>query len=115
MYTSTRDNSVRVSAAQAIANGISKDGGLFVPTQIPTLTADELKELVGMDYQGRAVAVLSKYLSDFTEQEVQQCCFAASVSADKAKLPVGIELDADIFENSIVTAGIRKRQIFDFD
>jgi hypothetical protein len=45
MYTSTRDNSVRVSAAQAIANGISKDGGLFVPTQIPTLTADELKEL----------------------------------------------------------------------
>ena len=46
MYTSTRDNSVRVSAAQAIANGISKDGGLFVPTQIPVLSSDELKELV---------------------------------------------------------------------
>lgn len=30
-YKSTRDNSVCVSAATAIANGISKDGGLYVP------------------------------------------------------------------------------------
>lgn len=73
MYTSTRDNSVRVTAAQAIANGISKDGGLFVPTEIPTLTLDEIKELSALDYQGRAVKVLGKYLSDFTQEELVDC------------------------------------------
>ncbi|MBQ7101972.1 MAG: threonine synthase, partial [Clostridia bacterium] len=77
MYTSTRDNSVKVTAAQAIANGISKDGGLFVPTEIPTLTLDELNELVGMDYQGRAVMVLGKYLSDCTAQELTDCVSGA--------------------------------------
>ena len=30
LYTSTRDKSIRVSAAQAIAQGISNEGGLFV-------------------------------------------------------------------------------------
>ena len=37
-YTSTRNNALRVSASHAIANGISEEGGLFVPTQIPQVT-----------------------------------------------------------------------------
>ena len=43
LYTSTRDNSVRVSSAVAIAKGISDDGGLFVPTEIPKLTGATLE------------------------------------------------------------------------
>ncbi|MBQ6092909.1 MAG: hypothetical protein IJL00_04470, partial [Clostridia bacterium] len=31
LYTSTRDKTVHVTSAQAIARGISADGGLFVP------------------------------------------------------------------------------------
>ena len=41
-YTSTRDNSVKVSAAYAIATGISPDGGLYVPENIPAFTYEEL-------------------------------------------------------------------------
>ena len=37
-YTSTRDASVKVSSAMAISQGISEDGGLFVPEFIPKLT-----------------------------------------------------------------------------
>ena len=33
-YTSTRDKNVSVESAQAIAVGISSDGGLFVPVEI---------------------------------------------------------------------------------
>ena len=36
-YNSTRNRSVSVSAAQAIAQGISKDGGLFVPENLPNI------------------------------------------------------------------------------
>ena len=36
-YTSTRNNQISVTAAQAIAGGISPEGGLYVPTALPTL------------------------------------------------------------------------------
>ena len=37
-YVSTRDKSNRVSSAEAIAHGISKEGGLFVPESFPKLS-----------------------------------------------------------------------------
>ena len=44
LYTSTRDNSVKVSAAHAIAQGISEEGGLFVPCEFPHFSVDKIKE-----------------------------------------------------------------------
>ena len=41
-YTSTRDKSIRISSAEAITKGISAEGGLFVPTEIPHITLDEI-------------------------------------------------------------------------
>lgn len=72
-YISTRDNSIKVSAATAIASGISKEGGLYVPEQIPTLTKEDFKTLCGMDYPARASFVLGKFLGDFTAEEVDHC------------------------------------------
>ncbi len=76
-YFSTRDNNVGVSAAQAITQGISKDGGLFVPESFPQLNADDINSLLEKTYVERATFVLSKYLTDFTEKEVQECARAA--------------------------------------
>ena len=42
-YKSTRNSEVKVSSAQAIAQGISEDGGLFVPSEIPAITLDDIK------------------------------------------------------------------------
>ena len=39
LYTSTRNNEIRVTAAQAIAQGISEEGGLFVPVELPQRSA----------------------------------------------------------------------------
>ena len=50
LYTSTRDKSVQVSSAQAIAQGISVDGGLFVPTEIPSIDKAFVDSLVPLDY-----------------------------------------------------------------
>ena len=36
-YTSTRNNAVSVDAAKAISQGISEDGGLFVPMSFPQI------------------------------------------------------------------------------
>ena len=45
LYTSTRDKSVRVTAAEAIAKGISSEGGLFVPTEIPAISKEFIEKL----------------------------------------------------------------------
>ncbi len=76
-YNSTRNSGVSVDAARAITQGISKDGGLFVPDHFPTLTADEIASLVELSYVDRATYVLKKYLTDFTEEEVAECTAAA--------------------------------------
>ena len=72
-YNSTRDNSCRVTAAQAISRGISSEGGLFVPEAFPQLSMDELQGLVGKSYNEKAKAVLSKCLTDFSAEELANC------------------------------------------
>ncbi|MGN0444777.1 MAG: threonine synthase [Acutalibacteraceae bacterium] len=73
LYTSTRDNSVKVNSADAIVHGISSDGGLFVPTEIPKIDASFISELVPLDYISRAKKVLKLYLTDFTDEEIAMC------------------------------------------
>ena len=36
-YNSTRNSELSVNAARAINDGISKEGGLFVPAELPKL------------------------------------------------------------------------------
>ena len=55
-FTSTRAVK-RISAAQAIAQGISEDGGLFVPSEFPALDCRTLDSLVNMSYKERAKKV----------------------------------------------------------
>ncbi len=76
-YKSTRNSALRVSSAQAIAQGISEDGGLFVPEHIPTLTENDLKALCDMSYIERAESILMKYLSDFSLDEIKLCANGA--------------------------------------
>ncbi len=76
-YKSTRDSSLNVTSAQAIAQGISTDGGLFIPESIPQITIDELKAIADMSYSERANAVFSKFLTDFTPEEIAYCTSGA--------------------------------------
>ena len=69
-YLSTRDKTLRLTASQAIAQGLSRDGGLLTPESFPTLTPAMLEELRGMSYGQRAVAVMELFLDGFSRQEL---------------------------------------------
>ena len=71
LYNSTRDGKNKISAAEAIATGLARDGGLFVPDTIPALNPEDIKELCNMDYRQRAVKVMSMFLEDFTVSELE--------------------------------------------
>ena len=72
-YKSTRNSDIKVTSAEAITQGISAEGGLFVPEEIPAISIDEIKGLADMSYADRAAFVFSKYLTDFTDAEIHYC------------------------------------------
>jgi threonine synthase len=72
MYHSTRNRNIKVTASQAILQGLSPDGGLFVPEYIPKLTIS-MDRLSDMNYHELAYEVLKLYLTDYTEDELKDC------------------------------------------
>lgn len=73
LYNSTENRNEVVSASQAIAQGISKDGGLFVPQEFPCYSLETFRSLLSLDYKGIAKKVFSDYLTDFSESEIEEC------------------------------------------
>ena len=67
-YVSTRDKSLSYTAAQAIEQGLSRDGGLFLPETFPTLP--DLETLRPMTYEQRAAAIMGLFLEGFTQEEL---------------------------------------------
>ena len=72
LYKSTRGKGETVTASMAILKGLSEDGGLFVPTEIPKMDVPAEK-LAQMTYQETAYEVMSRFLTDFTEDELKNC------------------------------------------
>ena len=61
-FFSTRDQNRKVTSSQAIAQGLSDEGGLFVPASFPQV---DVKALCGLDYPALAAAVVREYLTDY--------------------------------------------------
>lgn len=85
-YLSTRDAGLRMSAAETIKMGLSRDGGLFTPVSFPALQPEELQALCGMPYARRAAFIMGKFLDDFSEEELNRYTERA-YSADKFDHP----------------------------
>ncbi len=81
-YKGTRDASISTTAAQAIVQGISKDGGLFVPETLPQYSHADLSAMKNLSYVQRAARILRDFLPEFSEEEILECVSAA-YAADK--------------------------------
>ncbi|MBR4893048.1 MAG: threonine synthase [Clostridia bacterium] len=77
LYLSTRNNNLKISSSQAIKQGLSEDGGLFVPECFPKVSLEEIGSLKDKKYVDIAKFVLSKYLTDFTKEELDFCIESA--------------------------------------
>lgn len=59
-----------MTGAEAIVQGLSRDGGLFLPETIPAISMKTLQEMASWPYQKRAAYVMKLYLDEFTEDEL---------------------------------------------
>ena len=71
-YISTRDAHQSVSSKQAILNGMSPDGGLYVLPTLDQIHLD-LSLICTMSYKENAVYILSHLLTDYTKEELEAC------------------------------------------
>lgn len=71
-YVSTRDPKQNVTSKQAILNGISPDGGLYVLPDLDNIQLD-MHKICEQSYQENAVYILSHLLPDFTKEELEDC------------------------------------------
>jgi threonine synthase len=69
MFYSTRNQKIRIPFSKALLQGLSQDGGLFLPENIPTLKVDET--LLSLSYQELAYRVLAPYLDDYSSEEIK--------------------------------------------
>ena len=72
-FFSTRDHNRVVSASQAIAQGLSDEGGLFVPQSFPQV---DVKEICALDYPEMAAAIVGQYLTDYSQEFLQEAAKA---------------------------------------
>ena len=69
-YISTRDKNINISASEAIATGLSRDGGLFTPELMPSVGLDEIAAMCRQSYQSRAVKIMKLFLDEYSEDEI---------------------------------------------
>ena len=60
-YLSTRNNKLKESFLHILFQGLSKEGGLFLPDTWPSISTDSLR---GKNYQEIAHAVIHPYVSE---------------------------------------------------
>ena len=74
-YYSTNHNSEEVTFREALLKGLAPDGGLYMPSSIPSLNRDELEKLSENDYPEIAFAVLEKIIgNEIGRNELASLC-----------------------------------------
>jgi threonine synthase len=78
--------------------GLARDGGLYVPETIPTMTKDEIADLSGLSYEETAFRIMRPYIGDtFTDAEFKQIIAKAYAGfGHTARAPM-VQLDSNHF------------------
>jgi len=71
IYFSTNKSSIPVSLKKATLEGLAPDGGLYIPSEIPRFSPDELKLLEGASFNNIAFAIAKKFIgSDISPDQL---------------------------------------------
>lgn len=68
-YTSTRDNKIDITGTQAIIKGMSGEGGLFVPREIPKI---DIEGFLDLNYLEIAVKILEIYFPEIPRTTLER-------------------------------------------
>ena len=70
-YQSTRGNSPQQSFLEILLGGLAPDGGLYLPTEYPQISKEQLDSWRSLSYADLAYEVLSLYCDDIPENDLR--------------------------------------------
>eukprot|EP01043_Picozoa_sp_COSAG02_P061309 COSAG02_NODE_8213_length_2655_cov_3.093897_3_plen_301_part_00 len=90
LYKSTRGGESGVDYETATLGGYASDGGLYVPEEIPAVSAETLASWSGLSFQQLAVEVLGRFVGDCVGKDELSSIMDRSFNAfmDDAIVPV---------------------------
>ncbi|WGI23012.1 threonine synthase [Amylibacter sp. IMCC11727] len=97
-YISTRGQAPELTFEEAMLTGLARDGGLYVPSEWPTLSREQIAGFAGKPYADVAFEVMKPFVGDtFTDAEFREIIGKAYSSfAHDAVCPVK-QLDSNHF------------------
>ncbi len=80
-YVSTRGNAPTLTFEEAMLTGLARDGGLYVPADVPKMAQSDIAALAGLSYEEVAFRVMRPFLGDsFTDAEFEDIIAKAYAS-----------------------------------
>ena len=97
-YISTRGTAPVLTFGEAMMTGLARDGGLYVPETVPTMTKDEIAALAGLSYEDIAFRVMKPFIGGFFGDDEFQRLIAAAYQGfgHAARAPL-VQLGANHF------------------
>ena len=72
-YVSTRGAAPELTFEEAMMTGLARDGGLYVPDEIPQLSHDQIADMAGKSYEDVAFTVMRPFIGEtFTDAEFRK-------------------------------------------
>jgi threonine synthase len=97
-YVSTRGQAPALSFGEAMLTGLARDGGLYVPEVIPTVSEVEIAALAGLSYEEAAFRIMRPFVGDtFTDAEFHRAIEAAYAGFGHAARAPLVQLSANHF------------------
>lgn len=98
MYFISTRGGERVTGAQAIVQGLAKNGGLYVPESFPRVSEEEMEQMAEMSYPERAAFVLGKYLAEELGADYLKEVCEKAYSSFEGKDPVPlVKIDGELY------------------
>ena len=73
-YLSTRGLEKKLNFEDVLLSGLARDGGLYLPSEWPKFTLNELNEMKHLDYISLAERIIKPYVGDDVACEVFSIC-----------------------------------------
>jgi threonine synthase len=97
MHLSTRGEAPELGFSDALLAGLARDGGLYWPQSIPTLTASQISALSGMPYAEVAHHIISHFADDIAPSDLDQMIRAAYASFRHPAVCPLVQIDDNLF------------------
>ncbi|MBQ2260777.1 MAG: threonine synthase [Loktanella sp.] len=95
-YISTRGTAPVLTFEQAMLTGLARDGGLYLPEDIPTLTYPQIAAMAGKSYEEVAFEVMRPFIGDtFTDAEFKDLIARAYAGFGHAARAPLVQVDSN--------------------